>query len=171
MKTNRPHGFTLIELMIALVIIAILMVIGLPSMSEFIKNERLTSQINSLNSYLQYARSEAITRHSQVIVCASSSGSSCSGGDWQDGWLVYIDKDEDGSYSSGDEITRVHDALKGDTTIGSTGGSEVVYDNRGFSPDSSATFSICDDRGASKGKSITISNTGRVRQGGTVTCS
>ncbi len=170
MKTFRQQAFSLIELMVTIAIVGILLLIGLPNMSDFIKNERLTSQINSLNSHLQFARNESVTRNSQVIVCSSSSGSTCSG-NWKDGWIIFVDKDANDSLSDGDEIIKVHEALTGGTTLVSSGGSTIIYDNRGFSPNSSSTFSICDDRGASKGKAISISNTGRIRLGGTVSCS
>lgn len=165
-----PLGFTLMELMITLAIVAILAAVAVPSMRVFIQNERLVTQINSLLSHLQYARSEAITRHQQVVLCASSNASSCTGGDWADGWIMFSDPDTSGDVSGGDEILKVRDALKGDTTLSSTGGSTIIYDDRGFSPNSNATFSLCDVRGNDEGKSISISVTGRIRNGGTVSC-
>ena len=164
------QGFTLLELMITLAIVAVLMTIALPSMQDFIKNERLVTQLNSLLSHLQYARSEAVTRHQQVVLCASDNGSTCTTGDWQDGWIMFADTDASGGVSGTDSILKVKDALEGDTTLSSTGGKRVIYDDRGFSPNSNATFSLCDSRGPTFGKSITISNTGRIRRGGAVSC-
>lgn len=164
MKTNRPHGFTLIELMITLAIAAILMVVAVPSMRDFMKNERLTTQINTLLVHLQYARSEAITRHYQVVVCASSDGATCSG-TWSDGWIVFSDEDGSNSVNDNDTLLRAHDKLKGNNTMTSSGGAIIVFDNRGFSPNSSSTFTVTDDRGSSYAKSISISNTGRIRNG------
>lgn len=164
-------GYTLIELMITLLIVAVLGAVALPSMQSFVKNERLVSQVNSLLSHLQYARSEAVTQHQQVVVCVSSNGSSCTTGSWQDGWIMFTDLDSDGTVSGVDQILKVHDQLQGGTTLKSTSSSNsVVYDDRGFSPNSNATFSLCDSRGSSYGKTISISNTGRIRRGGTVTC-
>lgn len=167
---NLSSGYTLLELLITLLIVAILATVAVPAMQQFVKNERLVSQINSLMSHMQYARSEALTRHQQVILCASSNGTSCENVGWEAGWILFTDLDEDGDVSGGDSLLKIHDSLKGGNTIASTGGASVVYDDRGFSPNSNATFSLCDDRGAAYGKSITISVTGRIRSGGAVSC-
>jgi type IV fimbrial biogenesis protein FimT len=164
MKTYRPHGFTLVELLITLAIVSILMLIAVPSLSDFMKNERLTSQINTLLSHLQYARSEAITRHYQVVVCASRDGATCSGS-WTDGWIVFSDQDASSTVNDDDVLLRMHGKLKGSNTMTSTGGTIIIFDDRGFSPGYSSTFTVSDTRGSSYAKSISISNTGRIRNG------
>ena len=170
---KKESGFTLGELMVTLAIVGIVMAFAIPSMQTFVKNERLTTQINTLVSHLAYARSLAVTRRQQVILCASDNTTSCSGINWAKGWILFIDVDNSSGFTAGDEILRVKQALaRGNTLVSSTGDS-IIYDNRGFSPSSNGTFSLCDDRGASDPyyvKSITISNTGRVRQGGSTLC-
>ncbi|MDH3759932.1 MAG: GspH/FimT family protein [Gammaproteobacteria bacterium] len=168
MKKNS--GFTLLELLITLVLVSIVMAIGLPSMRDFIKNDRLSTQINTLVGHLAYARSEAVTRHLPVVVCASNNQSSCSSNNWADGWIIFTDVDNSGDVSAGEEVLRAQQLLSGNNTLVSTTGSSVVYDNRGFAPTSTGSFSLCDDRGAVHIKSITISNTGRVRKGGSASC-
>ena len=168
MKKNS--GFTLLEVLITTVLIAIVMAIGVPSMSEFIKNDRLATQINTLVGHLALARSTAVSRHQQVIVCASNDQATCSSADWADGWIVFVDVDASGGISVGDELLRAQEALTGNNTLVSTAGTVVTYDNRGFAPASTGSFALCDDRGAPHMKSITISNTGRVRKGGGASC-
>lgn len=171
---KKESGFTMIELLITLAIAGLVMGIAIPSMQTFVKNERLTTQINTLVSHLAYARSLAVTRRQQVILCASDNTTSCSNsGNWGAGWILFIDGDNDSSFTAGEEILRVKQALAGANTLVSSTGDSIIYDNRGFSPNSNGTFSLCDDRGASDPyyvKSITISNTGRVRQGGSTSC-
>jgi type IV fimbrial biogenesis protein FimT len=169
MKKN--YGFTLLELLITVAIVGILMAFGLPAMDSYVKNDRLSTQINALVGHLAYARSEAVLRSQQVILCASSDMTSCSaGGNWADGWIIFIDADNSSTFTGTEEILRVKQTLIGGNTLTSTTGSSIIYDNRGFSPNSNGSFSLCDDRGATYMKSISISNTGRVRQGGAAAC-
>ena len=68
-------------------------------------------------------------------------------------------------------ILKIRQKLKGNNiTLSSTAGTSIFIDKSGFTPNSSGTFSLCDERGADYGKSISIANTGRIRNGGTVTC-
>jgi len=60
LKRALQRGFSLVELATALTIIAILMMLGMPSFSEYINNARLGSVAQSFYSGLSLARSEAI---------------------------------------------------------------------------------------------------------------
>jgi type IV fimbrial biogenesis protein FimT len=168
---KKHSGFTILELMITLAIVAIVTSLAIPSLSQFIKNDRLVTQINTLVSHLAYARSEAVTRNQQVVICARGSDTSC-GSDWKEGWLLFVD-DGNGSLDIGtDTILRVQQTLEGQNLLFSSAliGNSVIYDYRGFASDSNGTFLLCDDRGQDFQKVISISNTGRVRQGGNATC-
>ena len=162
MKKNS--GFTLIELMVTVAIAGIVLAFGLPSLETYIKNDRLTSQINTFVSHLAYARSEAVLRSQQVILCASSNTTSCVG-NWGDGWMLFVDADNSSSLTANDPVLRVKQTLSGPNTLTSTMGTSFIYDSRGFAAGgNNGTFSLCDDRGVAHVKSIAISNTGRVRK-------
>jgi type IV fimbrial biogenesis protein FimT len=66
--TRRTGGFTLVELMVAVALVAVVLLLAVPSFVEFIKTERLKSTAANLVTDLQYARSEAVARGLDVQV-------------------------------------------------------------------------------------------------------
>jgi len=92
---KRQTAFSLIELMVALAIVAILAAIAAPSFTTMISNNRLLSQAQDMTGGLKLARSEAIKRGTAVSLCPSNNA----GDDCEDspslkkGWIVFIDND------------------------------------------------------------------------------
>ncbi len=60
---NNIIGFTIVELMITLALAAVLLTIGIPSFTQLLRKNAITSQSNTILSSLLYARSEAITEN------------------------------------------------------------------------------------------------------------
>jgi len=171
---KKKSGFTLLELLIAIALIGIVTALALPSMRSFGQNDRLTTNINTMIGHLAYARSEAVKRSTQVSICISSDAATCTGSDWEEGWMVYVDADGNGSFDAAtvnEDILRVNQALDGNNNITPTAAytNQVTYDNRGFVT-ATGGFLLCDGRTGAFGKTITISNTGRVRFQDDSTC-
>jgi type IV fimbrial biogenesis protein FimT len=104
---NKNKGFTLIELMVTIAIIAILLAIGLPSFTNTITRNKLETEANNLLRDFSFSRTEAIKQGQSVSICPSSNGTSCSGGsDYGNGWIIFIDSNENGAVN-GEEIIRV----------------------------------------------------------------
>lgn len=90
---SAQRGVTLIELMVAVTVMAILLGVGVPSFRSFIAANRLSSSSNELVGALALARSEAVRRGTRVTVCKSADGAACTtAGGWQQGWLVFTDQ-------------------------------------------------------------------------------
>lgn len=89
---QKSNGFTLIELMIVIAIIAIMASIGVPSFRTFLLDSRLNGTSNSILGAMQYARSEAVTLRARITVCAANEGATgCAADDptdWSNGVLV-----------------------------------------------------------------------------------
>ncbi|MFZ6750112.1 GspH/FimT family pseudopilin [Undibacterium sp. Ren11W] len=96
-KIRKMEGFTFVELMITITIIAILLAIAIPSLSAFINNNRVSTSINEFVGTVALARSEAIKQGRLVTVCRSANATSatptCDSGatDWASGWLTYVE--------------------------------------------------------------------------------
>jgi len=85
-------GFTLIELLVVITIVAISLLFAIPAFHSFITSNRTLTQVNQLVAAINFARSEAIKRHTTITLCGSMDGHTCID-QWQKGWLVRIDKD------------------------------------------------------------------------------
>lgn len=88
------RGFTLVELMITLAVVAIVVSIAAPSLGQFIRENRAATQANNLLASVQLARSEAINRGMQVTMRRTSGTNSL----WEDGWTIFTDWDGDGVF-------------------------------------------------------------------------
>lgn len=87
LRVPTQHGFSLIELMIAISILGILMAIAVPSFNDAMLGSKLRSYANNFLASTYQARGEAIKRNAKVNLCASSNGTSCTG-NWEQGWIV-----------------------------------------------------------------------------------
>jgi type IV fimbrial biogenesis protein FimT len=63
---GRERGFSLVELFIGIAIVAILLMVGMPSMSDWLKNTQIRSQAEVLASGVQIARAEAVRRNTSA---------------------------------------------------------------------------------------------------------
>ena len=170
-KARKNGGFTLIETMTVVAVVAVLGAVAVPSMGTFMKNSALRGQANELMSSIALARSEATKRGSRVILCRTANPTAaiptCGGADktWTTGWLVYVVEDADLDFDLGTDIligTGSTAPSQIDVMSNSWGNNYLVFGPDGaLREDGSARYAFCDDRGASHGKQITVALVGR----------
>ncbi|NJN46950.1 MAG: prepilin-type N-terminal cleavage/methylation domain-containing protein [Candidatus Competibacteraceae bacterium] len=166
----KQNGFTLLELIVTMAIAAIVLTVAVPSFQGIIRNNRIASHTNDFTSSLNLARSEAVKRARRVVLCKSTDSASCdtSSAGWEQGWIVFVDIDNDAAVDSDDEILRVYGAPEGVETI--TGNTNITnyisYTQQGFTRLTSGafqagtlTFSLCDSQ--NKKREIVINSMGR----------
>jgi type IV fimbrial biogenesis protein FimT len=98
MNRQKQHGFTLYELLITLLVVGIVLTLGIPNLSDFTRNSRITGTANDLHSSFMVARSEAARAKTSVTICASSDpfgAADCDGASFNDGWIIFVDIDGD----------------------------------------------------------------------------
>jgi len=178
MKKYSQTGFTLVEMVVALGITAVLLGIGVPSFMSAVKNSRLNSHYGSIVGTLYLARSEAVKQNSNVSVCARETDTKC-GSEWKNGWITFIDNPgvgtTPGKIDSVDTILQIQSKLGGDsTTITNLGWRKntasasaqdyIRYRSSGASNWTGGTFVICDDRLEEHAQALNIVLTGDIRK-------
>jgi type IV fimbrial biogenesis protein FimT len=118
---KKSLGFTMIELMVTIAIVAILTTLAAPSFKRLIQSNTMSGTVNSFLADLRYARSESIRRGGSVVVCRSDSpeaaSPSCAASNsagtkgWASGWIIFQDNDKGGTYNAGDNLLRVQSAI------------------------------------------------------------
>jgi type IV fimbrial biogenesis protein FimT len=95
----KSAGFTLLEIMLVIALLAVLLGLAAPSFSDFVRNSRMTSKANDLLAALNLARTEAIKRHVPVTVCATADAAAvapeCDADADFSQWIVFVDDDGD----------------------------------------------------------------------------
>lgn len=170
-------GFTLVELMVTLSILAILSTLAAPSFLQTIASSRLTSATNDLYASLVQARADAVRQGKRVTVCVSSNGSSCDAGTvtWSLGWISFTDtvRSSAPSVDTGETVSYVVQPLHSSlVSRGNAGASNYVS----FAPDGQSkminggfqggTIRVCSTSSAlstaTRARDIVISISGRM---------
>ena len=169
-RERREQGVTLLELMVALTLAAILLMLAAPPLRNLVVANQAATHAQAMMTSLFLARTEAVKRHQRVTLCKSADGLHCTtDGDWSQGWLVFADAANLGVLDPGEELLRVQQALKGDISLRNTNAAHWYA----YRPDGSAassgglvtgTFRVCPRNGHPRLAYRVITNiTGRPR--------
>ena len=137
---TKQLGFTLIELMVALAVLAIILSIALPNLRVMIANTQIRSVAESVRNGLQLARAEAVKRNESVRFTLNADKS------WQLGCLnvVVADLDGDGQADCPAVITQKGVAEGGGGSVTVAGAGQVIFTSLGTSAGIAGQLSLVD---------------------------
>lgn len=175
-RKNDPvssnNGFTAIELLVTMAVVAVLVSIATPTVRTIIQNNRIVTLTNDLMSDVNYARTESLRRALNIGLCRSSNGTNCdgAGSTWQGGRIIFADINDDRAFTTGtDQILRARDAMPSNTLTTATVPNPLIFNARGRPLDSAGrpsevtvSFALCDSRGPGAGKTVQINRNGQV---------
>ena len=135
-------GFTLIELMLVVAVLAVIVALATPSLETLLHSNRLRIQSSQLMTALNLARSEAISRNSPVSLCPSSlvlSGAPICSGIYADGWIVFSNRDRDRVVDAGiDDVIRAYEGLPRGYSLTNKSGTLAASELISYLPDGSS---------------------------------
>lgn len=110
MRRSGQRGFTLIELMVVIAVMAIVLALAVPSFESVVNANRLAGGANEMIAALQTARMEAIRRNQRAEVCFSANANAGAGATCAtsglNGWITFVDADKSGLFDAGDTLLR-----------------------------------------------------------------
>jgi type IV fimbrial biogenesis protein FimT len=144
MGMPKHGGFTLIELMVALAVMAIMLAFAIPGFQSVVNSNRLAGAANELMATLQTARMESLRLNKRGEVCLSANPNaaspSCSNSN-PVGWIAFIDADKSGAFNGGDTLLR-SGTVSGAVQILSSSnvGGKVIFRSDGMARDTSGNL-------------------------------
>ncbi len=164
----RQLGFTLIELMMAIVIATVLMMVAVPSYVTFQQNAKLSDTVSNFISAANTTRANAMKQGLNTYMLPNNAGTG-----WSSGWIVFADSNWNQVYDAGtDEVVLRHDSLSSDIILNIPNGSSfadaspyLLFNGSGYPRLKSGGFGggTINISNASRSSSIIIDPAGRVR--------
>ncbi len=169
--SGRQRGYSLYDLLTSIGVVGVLSAGVAGGLDPLLERQRLSTDVNVLVTHLAFARSEAIRRATPVTVCKSASGARCTPDSrWEQGWIVFVDADQDKERGADETVIRVQQALSAGHKLdlrASGVGPAASERNNGFTyyptgqTPMNGTFTLCDRRGTAK--TVILNRVGRAR--------
>ncbi|HET6563765.1 MAG TPA: GspH/FimT family pseudopilin, partial [Xanthomonadales bacterium] len=162
---RHGSGFSVLECLVVISILAILLVQGVPALREYGQRQRMSAAMHALHSHLAMARNDAVRFNVEMVICPGEKTSGCRNDSaWDSGWLIFEDLNGDRAYQSGERLLATEPGLENIMVRSTTGRRYLRFVPNGSSPGSNSSISFCDLRGAVAARKLVISNLGRIRR-------
>jgi type IV fimbrial biogenesis protein FimT len=161
--TTQFRGFTLYEMLITIILLALISGLAIPSFSSTIARQRQRVEIDALFHAIHLARKESIMRRKVVSLCPSTDGHECSASrNWSSGWLMFENKDRDSPprIDPGESILASH---RIDDQVRISANRKGFTLRATFLRATNGTFVFCDRNSRISPRALVVSYTGRPR--------
>jgi type IV fimbrial biogenesis protein FimT len=161
---RHAKGYTLLELMLALAVAAVLLGLAGPGMNGLLAHNHRVAAVNNLVGSLQYARSEAHKLSAEVVLCPSRDQLLCETGDeaWEHGWLVFADYSPSRPRQvDAEDVILLVRRQQARVTVRANRPAFVLRPF--YRRSSNGTFRVCPTRAATPPVALIVSYTGRPR--------
>ena len=154
------QGFSLVELIVALSLIATVLTLGIPAMRDMISKNRLETTLHGFHAHISTTRNTAIMHGRRITMTPL-------GGSWSDGWQVFEDANNNAQVDDGERVLayaeaprEIHISSVGSTAhyISFNASGQAVQLNGAFQ---AGTFLFCTAKG--ERQALVLSRAGRVR--------
>jgi type IV fimbrial biogenesis protein FimT len=165
-SVRSQRGFSLLELMVGVTVLAVLLGLAVPTFRDVIESNRVVAQNNDFIAALNSARSEAIKRSNAVTMCASANGAACSGAtSWSSGWITFADINSNGNLDGSEVVLFQTGSMVGGLTLDSGTFTAVRYNGMGMLNGVAGTFTLrksgCTSTTGLRARRISLAVTGR----------
>lgn len=155
----KPQAaFTIVELMVTVAVVAILLVVAIPSMDYMLVSSRITSKTSDFIRTLNYARTEAVTRNTTIQITPRNQEEQVESKKWSKGWQICCDKDNQ------PQIKEYEDEISLGVSSGQA--NMIRYDAKGKVPEAQSQtlqFTVCSKKHPEiDGRVITIRPIGTI---------
>lgn len=166
---KEARGFTLMEAMVSMAIVAIVAGIAIPAWSAARASAHAgRTRTEMLETILAAVRHSSLAG-TEVVLCHPTDGAvekCASTTNWSDGWALFADLNGNRLREPNEPVIHRQPGLSGGVRLWTTEGrTRLIFQPNGGNAGSNVTFTLCDERGADKAVTFVLANDGRMRWG------
>jgi type IV fimbrial biogenesis protein FimT len=150
MRTDR--GYTLVEIMVAIAIVAILATIAVPNIAGWRTKQRFLAAVSDVHEAIKVARSSAIKDNTTVVIQFLLPNR----------FLVFADDDGDGTQDTGERTIRTGIFQSDISLTTSFSGHRLSFNGRGMTTASGAGITLSNSAYGSRVIQVTVTGNSRI---------